>query len=56
MIEMTKTKARLLNSEYDRKQQERVRPKEEEWAYKELEQVLAGWARRTVAEKQQKNS
>ena len=41
---MTKT-ARELNTEHDRKELLRVRPKEPNWQFKELEQVIRQWVK-----------
>jgi hypothetical protein len=44
---MTKT-ARELNTEHDRKELLRVRPKEPDWQFKELEEVVNRWVRDSI--------
>jgi predicted RNA-binding protein with RPS1 domain len=47
----TKT-ARELNQEHDRKQQERVRPKQPEYNFKPLEDVIRKWTEARVNREQ----
>ncbi len=42
---MSKTN-RELNQDYDKKQKERVRPKEPNWNFKPLEDVIRQWVAR----------
>ena len=39
-----------LNTAHDQKQQERVRPKDIEYNYKPLEDVVNGWIRNSLKE------
>ena len=39
--------------EHDRQQQERVRPKQPDYDFKPLEDIVNSWVRETVAKKQQ---
>lgn len=42
---MMKKTNRQLNQEYDRKQQERVRPKDSAWDHKPLQEVIHNWVK-----------
>lgn len=43
---------RELNTEHDRRQQERVRPKEPHYEFAELESIVNGWIRERVNREQ----
>ena len=49
---MTKS-PRQLNQEHELRELMRVRPKPADYKFAELEQIVAGWVRQRVAEKQQ---
>jgi hypothetical protein len=46
---------REKNIQHELRELNRVRPKQPEYQFAELEQIVAGWARKSVAEKQQQN-
>ena len=46
---------RELNIEHELRELNRVRPKQPVYEFTELEQIVASWARASVAEKQQSN-